>query len=82
MNELGVSFNHVAQKHFSKKIKDAFAVYVCIKLSVRIMLVRIMLMAEITQDMLMRDSFHNRSGVLVNSENVWASSYVQMYKVL
>ena len=30
----------------------------------------------------MRDSFHNKSGVLVSSGNVWANSHVQMYKVL
>ena len=34
LNELHVSFNHVAQKHSSKKLKGAFAAYVYIKLSV------------------------------------------------
>ena len=43
---------------------------------------RIMLMTNITQDILIRDSFHNRSGVLVRWKNVWANSYEQMYKVL
>ena len=42
---------------------------------------RIMLMAKITKDMLMRDSFHKRSGVLVSLENVWVNRYVQMYSL-
>ena len=40
LNELRVSFNHVAQKHSSKKVKDAFAVYICIKLSVSYFILR------------------------------------------
>ena len=43
---------------------------------------RIMLMAKITKDMLMRDSFHKRSGVLVSLENVWVNRYVQMYSLV
>ena len=40
MNELRVSFNHLAQKHSSNKGKGAFAVYVCIKLSVSYFILR------------------------------------------
>ena len=44
--------------------------------------IRIMLKTKITQDMLMLGLFHDRSGVLVRRENVWANSYMQMYKIL
>ena len=40
LNELRVSFNHVAQKHSSKQVKSAFAVYVCIKLSLSYFILR------------------------------------------
>ena len=40
LNELRVSFNHLAQKHSSNKGKGAFAVYVCIKLSVSYFILR------------------------------------------
>ena len=40
LNELRVSFNHVAQKHSSEKVKGAYAVYVYIKLSVSYFILR------------------------------------------
>ena len=40
LNELRVSFNHLAQKYSSNKGKGAFAVYVCIKLSVSYFILR------------------------------------------
>ena len=39
-SNLSVSFNHLAQKHSSNKGKGAFAVYVCIKLSVSYFILR------------------------------------------
>ena len=38
--------------------------------------ISIMLMAKTILDMWMWGPFHNKSGVIVNWENVWTNSYV------
>ena len=42
----------------------------------------IMLMTKVTLDMWIWEQFHNKSGVIVSSENMWTSSNVQMYNIL
>ena len=45
-------------------------------------LMSILLMTKITQNMEMWQPFHNKSDVIVTSENIWTNSNVQMYNIL
>ena len=40
------------------------------------------IMTKITLNMWIWEPFHNKSGVIVSSENVWTSNNVQMYDIL
>ena len=45
-------------------------------------LISIMLMTKIPRNMGMWQPFHNKSDVIVSSENMWTNSNVQMYNIL